>query len=336
MIHRSEGLGWLDLATPSAVQRLLKRFGLVPRKRLGQHFLTNRQALERIVAAAELSPQDAVLEVGAGLGALTWALAQRAGVVVAVEKDPGLIRILTELFSSSSNVHLVHGDILSLDLPSLFREGPSRAIKVVSNLPYYLASTLILRLLYADLEGAGEIPIERMVLTVQEEVGRRIVASPGTKEYSLLSVLVQYRAESRIVTSIPRSSFYPQPEVDSVVVRLDVYPIPPLQARDERLFVHVVRAAFGQRRKQLRNALLTLPAAGSTFTLGKEVIEEACHRSRIDPERRGETLSVSEFVSLTNALETLLLEARKEEDQFNEMAHIRDPSEGQGDVCRDT
>ena len=319
MLQRPDGLVGMDLATPSAVQRLLKQYGLTPRKRLGQHFLTSRRALERIVAAAELSPGDTVLEVGAGLGTLTWALAQNAGLVIAVEKDPALISVLRDLFDASSNVHLVEGDILSLDPSSLLQGVPSRTVKVVSNLPYYLASTLILRFLYAGLEGLGEIPIVCMVLTVQEEVGRRIVASPGTKEYGLLSVLVQYRAEPRIVASIPRSSFYPQPEVDSVVVKLDVHPVPPLPAMDERLFVQVVRAAFGQRRKQLRNALLTLPAAGTvpesygrvgsgrggtpvTESLMKEVVEEACHKSRIDPERRGETLTVAEFVSLANKL----------------------------------
>jgi len=319
MLQRPDGPVGMDLATPSAVQRLLRLYGLTPRKRLGQHFLTSRRALERIVAAAELSPGDTVLEVGAGLGTLTWALAQNAGLVIAVEKDPALIAVLRDLFGASSNVHLVEGDILSLDPSSLLRGAPSRTVKVVSNLPYYLASTLILRFLYAGLEGLGEVPIACMVLTVQEEVGRRIVASPGTKEYGLLSVLVQYHAEPRIVASISRSSFYPRPEVDSVVVKLDVHPVPPLPAMDERLFVQVVRAAFGQRRKQLRNALLTLPAPGTvpeshgrvgsgrggtpvTGSLMKEVVEEACHKSRIDPERRGETLTVTEFVSLANAL----------------------------------
>lgn len=237
------------------------------------------------MALADLGPQDAVLEVGAGTGTLTEQLARRAGWVVAVEVDPALQAVLREQVSGLPNVQIVQADILTLDLRSLFPPGFVR--KVVSNLPYQIASSLTVRLL-------EEVPdLERLVLMVQREVAERMAACPGTKDYGLLSLLVQYRARVEIALRIPPRAFLPPPRVHSAVVVLR--PHPPPGSVDEALLFRVIRAAFAHRRKQLRNALRTLgiPAAA---------LEAAAERARVALRRRGETLSLQEFLALAEAL----------------------------------
>jgi 16S rRNA (adenine1518-N6/adenine1519-N6)-dimethyltransferase len=278
------------LATPGATAEVLRRFGIRPRKRFGQHFLISQRALDRILEAADLSPGDSVLEIGAGLGTLTTSLAQRAGSVIAVEVDEGLIPALRMAVSHYPNVQIVHADILEL-----MEEGrgkkeedrlPSSFDKVVANLPYNVASLLIVKLVETPLG------LSRMVLTVQREVAARLAASPGTRAYGALSVAVQFRATVQVVDRVPATAFYPPPDVESAIVRIDVRARPAVNVTDERRFFAVVRAAFGQRRKTLRNALTGLgirPAA----------VAEACLAAGIDPQRRGETLSLQEFAALS-------------------------------------
>ncbi|MDR7415312.1 MAG: 16S rRNA (adenine(1518)-N(6)/adenine(1519)-N(6))-dimethyltransferase RsmA [Armatimonadota bacterium] len=268
-----------------ALRTALRRHQLRPKRRLGQHFLVDPRVLERIVALAELGPEDAVLEVGAGMGILTEQLARRAGWVVAVEVDPALLPALEERVSGFPNVQIVQGDILALDLRALFPPGFVR--KVVSNLPYQIASPLTVRLLQ-------EVPeLERLVLMVQREVAERMAACPGTKEYGLLSLLVQYRARVEIALRIPPRAFLPPPKVHSAVVVLRPHPSP--APVDEALLFRVVRAAFAHRRKQLRNALRILE-------LPPEVLVAAAQDARVALHRRGETLSLQEFVALAEAL----------------------------------
>jgi len=264
----------------------LRQLGIQPKKSLGQNFLVDQAAARRIVAAADLSPADAVLEIGPGLGALTRLLAQAAAQVVAVELDQRLIPVLEHELAAFSNVHLIHGDILELELASLLRP----AYKVVANIPYYITSAVLRRLLEAAVRPA------LMVLTVQEELARRIVAAPG--EMSLLAVSVQFYGRPEIVARLKAGAFYPRPQVDSAVVRIHIRP----QAQalctgtDADLFFQVVKAGFSQRRKQLRNAL----SAG----LGRprELIEAALARAGVDAQRRAETLAVEEWVALAEAL----------------------------------
>lgn len=276
-----------SLASPDATHDLIRRFGLRPRRRFGQHFLVSQRALDRILDAADLSLADRVLEVGAGLGTLTVPLAERAGHVTAVEVDGTLIPILQEVVGERPTIRIVHGDILQLDLRTLLPNGGPW--KVVSNLPYNIASPLIVRLL--------EVPlgVTRLVLTVQREVADRLAAGPGTKDYGALSVAVQYRAEVALVGRIPSTGFYPPPEVDSAIVRMDVRPRPAVAVPDEREFFAVVRAAFGQRRKMLRNALVARGMVAAEA-------EAACRDAGIDPRRRGETLSLQEFAVLGAAV----------------------------------
>lgn len=281
-----------DLATPASTARQLRTFGIRPRKRWGQHFLVSRRALDQILAAADLSRQDTVLEIGAGLGTLTVALARNAGRVVAVEVDPALMPALRAAVEGFDNVEVIAGDIMQLDLGRLFGTS-ARSRCVVANLPYNVASTLVVTLLEHPLG------LRHLVVTVQREVARRMAARAGTKEYGLLSIAVQYRAEVFPVMALPASAFFPSPDVESAVVRIRVRERLACVVRDEALFFRVVRAAFSQRRKTVRNAL-----AGGLPMPAPEV-EAACLQSGIASGRRGETLSLQEFAALAEAVGTL-------------------------------
>ncbi len=277
------GLRYASAVTALDLLRQLKSRGIRPRRSLGQHFLVSEAHLDRIVELADLGPQDAVLEVGAGPGQLTVRLAERAGAVVAVEVDPRLADLLEEVVRTKRNVQVLRADVLSLDLPGLFPPGMRR--KVVANLPYRIASPLLVRLL-------EEVPeLERLVVTVQEEVGRRLVARPGTADYGLLTVLVAFHAEARMVRRIPPGAFVPPPRVSSAVVVLTPRPRP--QA-EYACFRALAKAAFRQRRKQLRRAWADLAP--------RQQLEEAARAAGLDLSRRGETLTVEEFAAVARCL----------------------------------
>ena len=278
-----------DLATPAGTAHVLRSHGIRPRKRFGQHFLVSRATLERILEAAALTPQDGILEVGAGIGTLTVALAPRVRAVVAVEMDPALLPALREQTAPFANVALQSGDIMRMDLQALAgRLPPPR--KTVSNLPYNIASPLLAALLEPSLR------FRRLVVTVQREVAERLTASPGTKAYGALSVAVQYRAAADVVARVPPAAFFPRPDVESAVVRLAPHDEPPVEVGDEALFRRVVRAAFAQRRKTLRNTL----AAG--LLIAPDAAAAACRAAGLDPGRRGETLDLAAFAALARAL----------------------------------
>jgi 16S rRNA (adenine1518-N6/adenine1519-N6)-dimethyltransferase len=281
------------------VRRLLKEFDVQPRKSLGQNFLTDRRALERIVEAAELGPEDIVLEIGPGLGTLTRLLAARAGRVVAVELDQRLVEILSQTLADCPNVKIVQGDILQLDPVELIRSAmkscspapplprssaPLLPFKVVANLPYYITSAVLRHLLTA------EVRPRLMVVTVQLEVAQRITAEPG--DMSLLAVSVQFYGRPRVVARIKAGAFYPSPQVDSAVIRIDLDGPPLVEVDDANSFFEVVRAGFAQRRKQLRNALaaeLGLPASD---------VAQALSKAGVNPQRRAQTLSVEEWAQV--------------------------------------
>ncbi len=265
-------------------------------RELGQHFLTDRRVAARIAAAADLSRDDLVLEVGAGRGALTVQLARKAGEVVAVEVDARLLGSLREALREFDNVRVVHGDILKQDVGALVGYRP---YKVVANLPYYITSAVLRHLLEADLRP------RLLVVTVQREVAERIVARPGqqgrrAERMSLLSLSVQFYGQPRIVARLPAGAFYPPPKVESAVVRVDTFdPLPWGEVDEDNLF-RVARAGFAQSRKQLRNAL----AAGLSLPV-REVVA-ALETAGINPSRRAETLSVAEWVALSRALAACL------------------------------
>lgn len=275
------------LTSPSVVRALLREHGVNVKKRFGQNFLIDQNILEKIVAAAELRVEDTVLEIGPGVGALTEALAQKAGAVVAVEIDDQLLPLLRQVLAPYENVRLIHGDALRIDWSEAL--GPVTSLKIVANLPYYITSPLIMGFLESTL------PIQLMVLMVQAEVAERLAAVPGSKAYGALTVAVQYRAEVRRIAKVPRTVFYPQPNVDSAVVALRIRPYT-VQAADEEVFSTLVRSAFAQRRKTLRKALMPL-AGEMDFD-----VEELLQSAGIDPSLRGESLAVDSYVALANAI----------------------------------
>ena len=261
-------------------RRLLESYGLYPKKSLGQNFLADEAGLRRIVAAADLTESDVVLEIGAGLGSLTRCLAAEAGRVVAVELDGRLIPVLEDQLAGTPNVQLIHGDILSLSPAELAGD----CYKVVANLPFYITGAILRHLL-------GVEPRPRMmVLTVQHEVAQRLTAAAG--KMSLLAVSVQYYGQVSRVARLKAGSFYPRPEVESAVVRVDVYPEPPFDVPDDKWFFRVVRAGFAQKRKQLRNGLR------SGLGLAAAEAEALLAAAGIDHRRRAETLSLEEWASL--------------------------------------
>lgn len=261
--------------------------GLRLRPARGQHFLVNRRILDRVLATSEVASEDTVLEVGAGIGTLTVALARTGARVVAVEVDARFIPLLRAACGPYPRVRILHADAMRLTAASL----PIAPSKVVANLPYSIASPLLINLLEA---GVGH----RLVVMVQDEVARRIVARPGGKTYGLLSVAVQAYADPAIVSRVPRSAFFPPPQVRSAIVRLDVRGELPLPRARMPLLMDIARAAFGQRRKMLRSALQRV----GDHPLPAAVVEAWCRAAGIDPRRRGESLSVGEFARLAQAL----------------------------------
>ncbi len=282
--------GQADLATPEGTRAILRRFGIRPSKRWGQHFLVSRRALALVLGAAGLSPRDTVLEVGAGIGTLTAALAARAGRVIAVEVDSRLLPALRATVGSLPNVRIAPGDALRMDLAPLLAGPAAAPRKVVANLPYNIAAPVLLRLLDPALGLA------LAVVTVQREVAERMTSAPGAGSYGRLSVAVQYRAAARIVARVPPGAFLPPPEVESAVVEVRPRPRPPVAVPDEDELFRIVAAGFGHRRKTLANAL----AHG--LGLPPQAAEAACAGAGVDPRARAETLDLEAFAALARAL----------------------------------
>lgn len=277
MAHRA---GRTDL--PVNAPALLRQFGIHPDKSLGQNFLVDESALRKIIEIAEISRDEAVLEVGPGLGGLTCQLAAQARRVVAVELDDRLIPILEQELASFSNVQLIQGDILAQNPAELFDE---RGYLVVANIPYYITSILIRHLLESSLKPS------RLILTVQREVAERICAQPG--ELSLLALSVQVYGQPQIRARIPAGAFYPAPTVESAVVRVDIYATPRIPALQMDAFFRLTKAGFSQKRKTLSNAL------AASLAWPKQEVVAMLLAAQIDPRRRAETLSLEEWNSLT-------------------------------------
>ena len=301
---------------PQSLSTLLKKYDLRPRKGLGQNFLVDPHHLAKIVAAAELTAVDTVLEIGPGPGTLTRLLAEAAGRVIAVEVDPQMVALLSNELSHLQNLTIVEADILQVQLDSLlttpkppneplagripptqptnqltiqpYNQLPTLAFKVVANLPYYITSAVLRHILEATPRP------ERVVVTVQKEVAQRIVATPG--QMSVLTVSVQFYGRPAIVHRIPAGAFYPPPKADSAVVRIDTWPQPPIPVAEVDHFFRVVKAGFSQKRKQLKNSL----AAGLNKPV--EEIVGALTQAQLAPTRRAETLSLAEWGRLVEII----------------------------------
>jgi len=271
----------MDNLPTISVSNLLSRYGLHPNRSLGQNFLIDEGFLSKVAAAAEISPDSDVLEIGPGLGNLTRHLANLARRVVAVELDRQLIPPLKEVLAPYSNIHIIIGDILSYKPADL---GLNRGYLAVANIPYYITSALMRHLLEAEPRPA------RMVLTVQEEVAERICASPG--KLSLLALSVQLYGQPRITTRIPAGAFYPPPRVDSAIIRVDLYKQPRIPSESIGTFFRLAKAGFSQKRKTIKNAL------SGGMAMDKGEVEKLLISAGIDPKRRAETINLEEWGKL--------------------------------------
>ncbi|MZQ96738.1 MAG: 16S rRNA (adenine(1518)-N(6)/adenine(1519)-N(6))-dimethyltransferase RsmA [Acidaminobacter sp.] len=284
----------LKLTSPSTIRYIMDKYGFRFSKSLGQNFLIDEGTVNRIVANAEVGPEDMVLEIGPGIGVMTQVLAAHAEKVVAVEIDSSLLPVLNETLEGLDNVEVVHGDILEVDVKALLTEHfGDRKPKVVANLPYYVTTPILMRFL------EERLPVSEIVVMIQKEVAERMTASPSTKAYGSLSIAVQYYCEAAVVQKVPPTVFMPQPSVESLVIRLKLREKPCVELLNPDFFFKVVKAAFGQRRKTLLNAL----SAG--LTMPKDKILEVLEAVEIAPNLRGEALTIEAFARLANAFEEL-------------------------------
>ncbi|CAG9610120.1 16S rRNA (adenine(1518)-N(6)/adenine(1519)-N(6))-dimethyltransferase RsmA [Pseudoneobacillus rhizosphaerae] len=284
-----------DIATPIRTKAILEKYGFSFKKSLGQNFLIDTNILNRIVDHAGLTKESGAIEIGPGIGALTEQLAKNCQKVVAFEIDQRLIPILEDTLSPYPHVKVIHEDVLKADVLSVmeneFKEIDD--VMVVANLPYYVTTPIIMKLL------EDQLPIRGIVCMLQKEVADRISAKPGTKEYGSLSIAVQYYTMAEIVMIVPKTVFVPQPNVDSAVIRLTRRLTPIVEVKDEAFFFQVTRASFAQRRKTLLNNLQSGLKNGKEK---KELILSILEKVQIEPSRRGETLSIEEFARLSDAL----------------------------------
>lgn len=263
---------------------LLSHYDLHPKKSLGQNFLHDPNTLQKIVSVADVTSDDTVLEIGTGTGSLTVLLGQIAKRVITLEVDERLVPILREELAPYPQIELYWMDALEADIPDLVDDEP---YKVVANLPYYITSALLRKILESNHKP------QSATLTVQKEVAERMVAQP--KNMSLLSVSVQFYGQPKIATKLKPSVFWPRPDVDSAVVHIDVSPQPTVEVPDEKRFFEVVRAGFSQKRKQLKNSL------ASGLGISAEQVDDMLHMAHVDGRRRAETLELEEWAALARA-----------------------------------
>lgn len=276
----------MDLTSPKTIREICEKFNFTFKKGLGQNFLTSADVLEKIADAAGIDGGN-VLEIGPGFGVLTYALASRAKKVVSVEIDDRLLPVLDYTLSEFENVKIIKGDIMKLDLASLISEEfGDEPVSAAANLPYYITTPVIARLI------ESRIPFENIVVMVQKEVADRLASPPGKKDYGAISVMCQYYTDPSVIVKVPAGAFVPPPKVDSAVLSLKPLQKPRVNVSDEKLFFKVVKAAFSQRRKTLSNCI----SAG--FAISKPEAADILTSAGIQPNRRGETLSLDEFASV--------------------------------------
>lgn len=280
----------LKLSNPQVTIAALKKYNFTFRKRFGQNFLIDGHVIRKIINAADISRDDTVIEIGPGIGTLTQYLAESSGAVKAVEIDRALIPILADTLSSYDNVEVINEDILKTDIESL---SGGKKVKVVANLPYYITTPIIMQLLET------KVSAESITVMIQKEVADRMAAKPGGKDYGALSLAVQYYAEADLIANVPPNCFMPRPGVGSAVIKLSVYDEPPVRVNDEKHMFRLIKAAFGQRRKTMQNAVSNFPELDYT----KEDIADSLEDIGLDPLIRGEKLSLLEFAELSDRLQ---------------------------------
>ena len=281
--------------TEARIRAVMARHKAGFSKKLGQNFLADPEAIRLIAEGAELSEADHVIEIGPGIGVLTLALAEAAGRVTAVEIDRKLIPILEQTLEGLDNIDIIQEDILKVDIGALQekvrREHPGlEHLKIVGNLPYYITTPIIMKLLEED------VPAESITVMMQKEVAERLTASPGNKAYGAITLAVQYYCTLETIAQVPAESFVPRPKVDSTVLRLDLRKEKPVDLIDEKLFFEVVKAGFSMRRKTLLNCLTGVKG------MSKDEMSGFLEGLGISPQRRAETLTMEEFAQIANAL----------------------------------
>ncbi len=281
------------IATPSKTKEIIEQNAFYFKKNYGQNFLIDANVLQNIISAADISPEDFVLEIGPGIGSLTQFLAEHARQVVAVEIDDHLIPILKETVGAYENLTIIHSDVLKLDLGALIGEqNGGKPIKVAANLPYYITTPILMELL------EKEYPISSITVMVQREVAERMQAAPGTKDYGALSVAVQFYSTPHPDFLVPPACFMPRPKVDSAVITLHIGQNQRPDVTDRAFFFRIVKSAFAQRRKTLVNTL----SATAGLSCTKEQLLSVLETLHLSPTVRGETLSVEQFAAVANAL----------------------------------
>ena len=281
------------LSNPQKTIEVVQKYNFTFQKKFGQNFLIDPHVLDKIIAAAEITKDDFVLEIGPGIGTLTQYLAEAAREVVAVEIDSSLIPILEDTLSSYDNVSVINEDVLKVDLKKLAEErNGGKPIKVVANLPYYITTPIIMGLF------ESHVPLKSLTVMVQKEVALRMQAGPGTKDYGALSLAVQYYADPYLAANVPPNCFMPRPNVGSAVIRLTRFEETPVKVTDEALLFRLIRASFNQRRKTLQNGLVNSPE----LHFSKEQVAAAIETLGVSPSVRGEALTLEQFAALCNAL----------------------------------
>lgn len=279
----------MKLYAPSTINEIKERHGFRLSKSLGQNFLTDKNIIDRIIEASNITEDDLVVEIGPGIGVLTAEAAECAGRVAAVEIDRNLIPILKETLREYNNVTVINQDVLKTDITGLIEENRQKGgVKIIGNLPYYITTPIIMKLL------EDRVPADSITVMMQKEVADRIKAEPGSKTYGAISAAVQYYCTVTQVASVPKEVFFPQPKVDSSVLRLDIRAEHPVELIDEAMFFLCIKAGFGQRRKTLLNSLTG--AAG----LNRDAVREVLDAAKIEPSRRAETLSLQELALIAN------------------------------------
>ena len=272
------------LVEPKNTIEVIQKNQFVFQKKFGQNFLIDEHVLDKIIAAAEIGPEDTVLEIGPGIGTMTQAIAEKTKKVIAVEIDDNLIPILKENLKDYDNVEIINDDVMKVDIASL------GVNKVVANLPYYITTPIIMGLL------ESRLPLDSITVMVQKEVADRMKSKPGTKDYGALSLAVQFYAEPYLVANVPQNCFMPRPNVGSAVIRLTLHKKTPVDVRDEKLMFMIIRAAFNQRRKTLQNCL----SHYEELHYEKEKVAQVLRDMNLNESIRGEALSLEQYAEFTN------------------------------------
>ncbi|MBO4505456.1 MAG: 16S rRNA (adenine(1518)-N(6)/adenine(1519)-N(6))-dimethyltransferase RsmA [Lachnospiraceae bacterium] len=282
------------LGDPKRTIEILNKYHIVFQKKFGQNFLIDTHVLDKIIAAAGITKDDMVLEIGPGIGTMTQYLCENAGKVIAVEIDRTLVPILeNDTLSEYDNFRIINEDVLKLDLKKLIEEeNGGRPIKVAANLPYYITTPIVMKLL------EERLPIDNITVMVQKEVAERMQAGPGSKDYGALSLAVQYYADAYIAANVPPNCFMPRPNVGSAVIRLTLHSEPPVKVRDEKLMFALIRASFNQRRKTLQNGINNSPE----LNFSKESVSAALQQMGLPETVRGEALTLEQFAKLSDLL----------------------------------